>query len=154
MGKRRAARELALKMLFEVDVGKTPVEDVLAALPAEKYGAETVAFARQLLEGAVAEREHIDALLRQYAEGWSLGRMANVDRNILRLASYEILYLPDIPASVTIDEAVELAKKFSTAESGKFVNGILGHLVRHFEETPVAPAAPAAPDEPATAEPC
>jgi len=131
MGKRRRGREAALRMLFEIDVGKTPREGVVARHLAESdLDPESVEFARLLVEGTLSERQHIDELLSHYAREWSLSRMANVDRNVLRLAAYEILYLPDIPASVSVDEAVELAKKYSTGESGKFVNGILGNLIR------------------------
>jgi len=134
MGRRRSARELALKLLFQVDVGKATVAQVLDTMEAERYDAPTIAFARQLLEGTVAHYKEIDGLISHYAREWSLERMANVDRNILRLAIYEILYEPDIPVSVSVDEAVELAKKYSTSESGKFVNGILGNLLRHLDE--------------------
>jgi len=137
MGKRRSGRELALRLLFEVDVGKAPVEQVLEfSVEPDRYDAPTIAFARRLLEGTVAHARDIDALISRYAKEWSLDRMANVDRNILRLAAYEILHEPEIPASVSVDEAVELAKKYSTAESGKFVNGILGNLIRHLDEHP------------------
>jgi N utilization substance protein B len=112
-----------------------PAEEAMSLSAASNpVGAETQAFARQLVEGAVAHRPHIDYLIGKYARGWTLERMANVDRNVLRLAICELLYLPDIPPSVTVDEAVELAKKYSTGESGRFVNGILGNLVRHLEE--------------------
>jgi N utilization substance protein B len=131
MGRRRRGREAALRMLFEIDVGKTPPEAVVARQLAEsELDPESLEFARRLVEGTLAERQRIDELLGGYAREWSLSRMANVDRNVLRLAAYEILYLPDIPASVSVDEAVELAKKYSTGESGKFVNGILGNLIR------------------------
>ena len=134
MGKRRAARELALRLLFQMDVGNAPLEDVLASLDQRPQHAETIEFARRLLEGAVAERAVIDEVLERYAREWSLDRMASVDRNVLRIATYEILFLPEIPPSVSVDEAVEMVKKYSTAESGKFVNGILGNLVRHLDE--------------------
>ena len=143
MGRRRASRELALKLLFQVDVGKVPVADALAyweATAAEyaHYDPETTIFARELFEGTLAHLEEIDGIIGHYAREWSLDRMANVDRNLLRLAIYEILYRPDVPASVSVDEAVELAKKYSTAESGKFVNGILGSFLRELEAKPAA----------------
>jgi len=134
MGKRRAARELALRLLFQMDVGNAPLEDVLASLDQRPQAAETIEFARCLLEGAVAQRAIIDEVLERYAREWSLDRMASVDRNVLRIATYEILFCPEIPPSVSVDEAVEMVKKYSTAESGKFVNGILGNLVRHLDE--------------------
>jgi N utilization substance protein B len=134
MGKRRAARELALRLLFQMDVGNAPLHDVLASLDQRPHNLETIEFARLLLEGAVAQRAAIDEVLERYAREWSLDRMASVDRNVLRIATYEILFCPEIPPSVSVDEAVEMVKKYSTAESGKFVNGILGNLVRHLDE--------------------
>ena len=133
-GKRRAARVLALRLLFQMDVGNAPFDDVLAALDQGSHNPETVRFARQLLQGTVAQRAAIDEVLERYARDWTLSRMASVDRNVLRIATYEILFLPEIPPGVSVDEAVELVKKYSTAESGKFVNGILGNLVRHLDE--------------------
>jgi N utilization substance protein B len=130
MGKRRAARELALRLLFQMDVGNAPLHDVLASLDQRPHNLETIEFARLLLEGAVAQRAAIDEVLERYAREWSLDRMASVDRNVLRIATYEILFCPEIPPSVSVDEAVEMVKKYSTAESGKFVNGILGNLIR------------------------
>ncbi len=138
MSKRRAAREQALKWLYQVDVGKTCVEEVVASTD-PRLDQEGVAFARRLLDCAVANVREIDAAIARYAKEWSLDRMAAVDRNILRLAACEIMYLPDIPHSVSVDEAVELAKKYSAAESSKFVNGVLGSLLRDLEQTP-APA--------------
>jgi N utilization substance protein B len=112
-----------------------PAEEAMAiSLGSPETGADTQVFARELVETTVRNHACIDALIRKYARGWTLERMANVDRNVLRLAICELLYFSDIPASVTVDEAVELAKKYSTAESGRFVNGILGNLVRHLEE--------------------
>jgi N utilization substance protein B len=140
MSKRRAAREQALKWLYQIDVGKTPADEAMA----EAYGRlddAGLAFARELARGAVAHVTEIDELIARYAKDWSLDRMAAVDRNILRLAMFEILHLPDIPHGVSADEAVELAKKYSTADSSKFVNGVLGSLLRDLEQRP-AEAAP------------
>jgi N utilization substance protein B len=125
---------MALRALFQVDVGGLSAEEALDSTTAEgTYRESTLRFARDLVLGSTAHRERIDATIEQHARGWTLARMASVDRNVLRLAVYEILYLPDIPYSVTVDEAVELAKKYSTAESGRFVNGVLGNLVRTIE---------------------
>ena len=140
MRKRRAAREQALKWLYQVDVGKTPMEEAVA-LTHTDLDDEGVAFARQLLDGAIANIKEIDALIAHYAKDWSLDRMASLDRNILRLAILEILHMPDIPHSVSVDEAVELAKKYSTAESSRFVNGVLGSLLRELEQKPDEPPA-------------
>ena len=135
MGKRRAGRELALRILFQVDMAQVdPAEAIAAAFAEGDYEDDTLAFAQQLVLGAAQHRAGVDEVIARYARGWTLERMANIDRNVLRLATYEILYLPDIPPSVTVDEAVEMAKKYSTAESGRFVNGILGNLLRHLDE--------------------
>jgi N utilization substance protein B len=90
---------------------------------------QTASFAQTLVRGVLEKMQEIDDRLSALSTGWALDRQAAVDRNIMRLAAYEILYLPDIPTGATINEAVEIAKKYSTAESGRFVNGILGSLV-------------------------
>lgn len=128
---RRLAREAVLKALFAVDLGKIPLERVLEDVLAEAdLAPQHAAFARELAEGALGHRDESDAVISGLAVDWTVQRMAAVDRNILRLAVYEILHRPDIPDSVAVNEAVELAKKYGEAESGKFVNGILGELVR------------------------
>jgi N utilization substance protein B len=133
-GKRRRARELALRTLFQVDVGDIGVDEAIAlSFSSSDLNEATLSFARELTTGTREHLARIDDLIQKYARGWALDRMTNVDRNLLRLAIFELLYLPDIPPSVTVDEAVEMAKKYSTAESGRFVNGILGNLVRHLE---------------------
>jgi N utilization substance protein B len=135
IGSRRLSRELALRALFQVDVvGAAPEDAVETVSDVERYSEDTLAFARELVLGTSMHADELDAAIQKHAHGWTLSRMANVDRNIIRLAMYELLYLTDIPASVTIDEAVELAKKYSTAESGRFVNGVLGNVVRKLEE--------------------
>jgi N utilization substance protein B len=135
MGKRRDARELALRVLFQVDMARVePGAAMEASFSEGAHEEEALSFARQLVLGAVQHRDRIDQVINHHARGWTLDRMANIDRNVLRLAIYEILYLPDIPPSVSVDEAVEMAKKYSTAESGRFVNGILGNLLRHLDE--------------------
>lgn len=131
MGKRRSARESALKTLFQVDVGKLPLEEALAnSRLVDGDDPEIQEFAEALVRGAVREQERLDEIISHYAAGWALDRMANVDRNLLRIALYEILFLEDIPSSVSINEAVDLGKMYSTAESGRFINGILGNFVR------------------------
>ncbi|MCL5047077.1 MAG: transcription antitermination factor NusB [Actinobacteria bacterium] len=128
---RRTAREAALKVLFQVDVGKNDPEEALRSTIQEDGLQEREAgFAGDLVRGALSHLGEIDAMIAPLAVDWTLNRMANVDRNVLRLAVYEILYLDDIPASVSINEAVDLAKTYSTSESGKFVNGILGNIAR------------------------
>jgi N utilization substance protein B len=160
MGKRREARERAVQFLFQYDLN--PAEDLdraldefwesqrAAAIAGEKAPAtwgeavelppptsEEAAvrrFAEPLIRGALAHRDEADARIMRHARNWELHRMAAVDRNILRLAIYEMLHREDIPPVVSINEAVDVAKKFSTQDSGKFVNGILdkvkGELMR------------------------
>jgi N utilization substance protein B len=128
---RHEARELALRMLFELDLGKQPVDDVLQAGLAQSQLDETLqALAEEFVRGTLAHQDLIDAKIASLATDWALDRQAAVDRNILRLASYELLYRPDAPVAAVVNEAVELAKKYSTAESGGFVNGVLGALAR------------------------
>ncbi len=129
--KRRRAREVALQVLFQVDVGKSkPERALLYTLSEFNVTGETAAFARRLVEGTLAHKEEIDALIRKYAIDWDLPRMANVDRNILRLGIYEMLYHEETPLSVAIDEAIELAKTFSHEDAPRFINGILGRIAR------------------------
>jgi len=131
MGKRRSGRELAFRLLFQCDVGDVPLDEVLAAARELSEATDEVwEFAVELVRGAWQEHAELDAIISRYATGWSLERMANADRNLLRLALYEILYRDDIPQSVSINEAVELAKRYSTADSAKFINGILGSFAR------------------------
>jgi len=140
MGSRRTSREIAVRALFQIEVGRcNPSEALDQLLDEDRYPPDVLDFARELVLGVSRHRSRIDAAVDQYARGWTLERMANVDRNVLRLALFELLYLPDIPPSVTVDEAVELAKKYSTAESGRFVNGILGNVVRNLEAELASP---------------
>jgi N utilization substance protein B len=126
---RSKARKRALDVLYEADVrGADPIGTLaqrvsLADPPVNDYTIE-------LVEGVHAHRQRIDELLSEYAEGWSIERMPDVDRAILRLGVYELLWRGDVPDAVAIDEAVELAKTLSTDESPRFVNGILARVVR------------------------
>jgi len=129
--KRRDARELAMKVLYQVEVGQGPLEEVMEiTAEAVPTPPEEWEYVRQVVEGVMREQPALDRIIADRAVGWKLERIANVDRNILRLALYEILHRPEIPASVSVNEAVEMAKKYSTDESGKFVNGILGNFLR------------------------
>lgn len=128
---RKRARELAFKILFQADVGRNPWQEVLPRTLAETNLPEKSSeFLGSTVKGTVAHLKEIDAIITKYAVDWRLDRMANTDRNILRLAVHELLYMPEIPASVTASEAVELAKRYGDDESGRFVNGILGNVVR------------------------
>jgi N utilization substance protein B len=126
---RSKARKRALDVLFEADQrGLEPVAVLRERLPAADPPVPE--YAVTLVEGVVAHRERIDELLSTYSQGWTLDRMPAVDRAILRLGLFELLWCDDIPDAVAVDEAVELAKSLSTDDSPAFVNGLLGRLVR------------------------
>lgn len=123
---RRKARELALNLLYQVDISGGKEEQELAAfLKEEAPSLEVRKFALALFRGVTEKIKDIDELLEKNSAGWPLSRMARVDRNILRLATYELLYRPDIPEKVAINEAIELAKRFGSEDSPAFVNAIL-----------------------------
>lgn len=154
MSKRRHAREMAVQMLYQSDLGNTSIGAIVAAFRASGYGsidagpaagakgrstaaardkdaAETAfRYAKSLVEGTLGNLEEIDSLIRQQAEHWRLERMPAVDRNILRLAIYEFLYETDVPKLVILDEAIELAKEFGSEQSGRFVNGVLDGILK------------------------
>ena len=132
---RRVARETALRVLYSVDVGHQPVSEALEeTLQANALDEKAAEFCRLLVGGTVKSKTEIDATLDRLAVGFPTLRQTAVDRNILRLAAAEILFhVSDAPPGAVVNEAVELAKKYSTAESGKFVNGVLGTLVREVE---------------------
>ncbi len=137
MGSRRKARECALQMLFAADVAETPSDEVVQTYWAElgdtdleEPGRE---FATRLATGTLARLETLDERIRSRAEHWRIARMAIVDRNILRLAVYEFLYEPT-PRTVAINEALEIARRFSTYEATQFINGILDAIKRDLDE--------------------
>src|SRR3569833_1771201 len=128
---RRDARELALWMLYQLDIGCQPVDEVMeAALAQSHLDGHNREFAAELVSGSLNNRDAIDHMLTEFTGDWGLDRQSAVDRNILRLATYELQFRPDAPVAVGCNEAVELANKYSTAESSKFVNGVLGNLAR------------------------
>ena len=128
---RRKARETALQALFQVDVGKIPADAaVMYAIAFNDLSEDTAVFSRSIVEGVTTYQEQIDEAISQWAVDWSLERLANVDRNILRIAFYELLFCPEIPEGVAISEAVEIAKDFGDDDSSRFVNGILGQFSR------------------------
>jgi len=133
MGFRRKSRELALQMLFQLDVNKNGLNWRKQFWEIHPAPPEVRTFAEQLVDGVVGHQEEIDRLIQKHALNWTLGRMSIIDRNILRCAVFELLMLSDIPARVTMNEAIEIAKRYSDEESGSFVNGILDHIVK--EET-------------------
>lgn len=129
---RRAAREAALRALYQIDVGRSSHERALA-YNADEMGLDENArrFARSLIEGTLANLSQIDGVIAKFSQNWSVERLARTDRNILRMAIYELLFQDQVPESVAINEAVELAKAYGDVDSAKFINGILGQLVRN-----------------------
>ncbi|HEX2737837.1 MAG TPA: transcription antitermination factor NusB [Acidimicrobiia bacterium] len=123
MSTRREARERALSLCYELEVRDRDVDGMLADLPATPDEYTT-----QLARGVEEHREAIDAMLRKYSEHWALERMPVVDRAVLRMGCYELGWQPELPTGVVISEAVELAKQYSTKDSGRFVNGLLSRI--------------------------
>src|SRR5262249_35439483 len=135
MGSRRAARELALQALYQVDLLGDGQQDARSlALFWEHFDPaadpEVREFARALVDGVREQRERIDALIARAAEHWRLPRLSRVDLSLLRLGTFELIGRPEIPASVTLNEAVEIARRFGSEESASFVNGVLDHVAR------------------------
>jgi N utilization substance protein B len=128
-GRRRKARVLALQALYEIDaVGHAPEDAMARLLEAGPAPREAEAFARELVRGVLDEQERIDEVIRTTAPAWPLEQIAAIDRNILRLAIYEILIDNRVPMRAAINEAVELAKEFGGETSPKFINGVLGSV--------------------------
>jgi len=132
MIKRRRARELALQILFQADVGNLPIEEAIETTLADAsdLDKEICDYAVQLARGIWQRRSELDSQIQSVTPHWTVERMAAVDRNLIRMALYEMLHVPDVPYRVAINEAVELAKEYGSTESRRFVNGVLGALVR------------------------
>ncbi len=143
MGNRRRARELALQALYSMEFGDRSLDEVVQDMRERasealtddedlaqqiRGGADVQAFAETLIRGVHTRREAIDALLARTSTNWKVHRMAMVDRNILRLATFELRFVDDIPPKVTMNEAIEIAKRYGTAESSAFINGILDRI--------------------------
>lgn len=149
-GKRSAARETALKVLYQLDITRDDAKEGLKIFfRHHRVPVSSQPFVSRLVEGTAAHQKEIDALLARHATNWALDRMAIVDRNILRLGVYELLFdHQETPPKAVINEAVDLAKRFGTVDSGKFVNGVLDSI--HKSQTPsVPPASESAPIHPA-----
>lgn len=163
MGRRRLAREIALQALYVADVAHTEAVEAFAIVTRRDDGetdADTLEFARVLALGTLERRDELDGLIQERAANWAMNRMAAVDRNVLRLAAYELVARPDTPLGVVIDEAIEIVRKYSAEEATRFVNGVLDALkalreapkpkarkARAKKAEPEAPAEP--PSEPA-----
>jgi len=129
MGQRRLAREAAVSMLYLIDICALSLEEVLLSFwQGQIISNLTKEFANFLTQGTYHNLNRVDYLISKYAENWELNRMASIDRAILRMATFELINQLDTPINVIIDEAIEIAKKYSTADSGKFVNGILDKI--------------------------
>ena len=149
MRKRSRSREYALQLLYQADIRHADCRELLQEFWTEHQAAEEVrTFANHLVQGTVEHVGEIDALITTHADNWNLKRMAVIDRNILRLGVYELSYLDDVPPKVCINEAIELAKRFGDAESGKFINGILDAIHKAQAQRTVTPNRPdpAAPE--------
>ena len=127
--KRTRARELVLRALYLIDVrGPDALPEAPAFFAGETDDADVLAFAQQVFDGIIEHRDELDAKISGVAENWQIHRMAVIDRNLLRLGTFEFTHLADVPPKVSINEAIDLAKRYSTADSGAFVNGILDKL--------------------------
>ncbi len=141
MGKRRRSRELALQALFYMDMSKEASEETLERFCTHFNPPDSARpFFLTIVRGVLTHRAEIDRLIERFSKNWRIGRMSHVDRNVLRIAVYELLCCGDIPPKVTINEAIDIAKKFGTAESGAFINGIIDsiHLAQENGEIKVA----------------
>lgn len=131
MSKRRKAREIVLQALYEREFSDLPAGEIVERLIASRTPTEeTAAHARALLAATVTHIEEIDATIAAALENWEMGRVALVDKNILRFALAELLYFTDVPPAVIINEAIEIARRFSTEDAGRFVNGLLDRFAR------------------------
>lgn len=134
--KRRKAREYALQFLYRIDFINTsePKSEDLEAFWKDvgEKDPDSKAFAEDIIYGALKNLSEIDSVIQMAAEKWKISRIASIDRNILRLATYELLFRKDIPQAVTINEAIEIAKKYSTSESASFINGILDKIAKEY----------------------
>jgi len=129
MRKRTKARECALQILYALDIRKDGSEEIVEDYwQANENGAAVKEFAMSLIHGTLDNLQRIDKLITQHTDNWRIERMAVIDRNIIRMATCELLFMEDIPPKVAINEAVELAKKYGDEESGRFVNGVLDKI--------------------------
>jgi N utilization substance protein B len=131
MGARRKSREHALQILYQMDINRIKAEEALPLFTSLLDREELLPFTEELVLGVEKHKEFIDAVIKEHSENWRLERMATVDRNILRLAVFELLFRKDIPPKVTLNEAIDLGKKFGTQDSGSFINGVLDSVHQH-----------------------
>ena len=130
-GNRRKGRELALQALYQIAItGDASAGAVDLFLEHFEGAPQAKEFARRLVSGVVSQTVELDRVIAECTENWKLPRLAKVDLEIIRIASYELIFCPDIPANVSLDEAIEIAKRFGSAESATFINGVLDHVAR------------------------
>ncbi|HEY5649769.1 MAG TPA: transcription antitermination factor NusB [Nitrospiria bacterium] len=130
MGSRRKSRELALQMLFHWDLNRGQTDWKALFWDVHRAPDPVMAFTNTLVDGVLEHGEEIDQLIEKHALNWKITRISNVDRNILRIAVFELIYMSDIPSNVTLDEAIEIAKRYSDEQAPSFVNGVLDHLLK------------------------
>ncbi len=130
MNIRHKAREVALQILYKIDIAQNEHGEVEPYMESLQPGTEARRYCESLVSGVREKRKAIDGIIEGFSENWKMDRMAVVDRNVLRLAVYELLYGEDVPFKVAIDEAVELAKRYGSEESGAFINGVLDKVHR------------------------
>ncbi|MCU9613832.1 transcription antitermination factor NusB [Caldibacillus lycopersici] len=128
---RRTAREKALQAIFQVDVGKVDAEQAYEHVLEDE---EKDPFLEKVIYGTINHLEEIDQLISEHLENWTISRLANVDRNILRISVYEMKYMEEIPTSVAINEALEIAKKFGDENSSRFINGVLSKVKKALDK--------------------
>lgn len=129
---RRTSRELSMKLLYQMEIQKDGIKEQIEDFISENnINGEDREFICELIDGVLKNKRDIDNLIEKNLKGWKIDRISKIDLSILRLAIHEILNRPDIPLSVSINEAIELAKKYSTEESGAFINGVLGKIAEH-----------------------
>ncbi len=134
MTNRREAREYIVQLLFQMDMNPAPPDEVFEEFWVDKNAhTRTRDFVETTVQGVLAELSRIDGIIQKYAMNWEINRMGIVDRNVMRMAIYEMDRYPDIPPVVSVNEAVDLAKYFSSNESSRFVNGILDRVLRHLD---------------------
>ncbi|KPV56127.1 nitrogen utilization protein B [Paenibacillus sp. A3] len=142
--RRRLARELAVQSLYQIEMNEATAADAIAHVIEEARTEDEAQLTRErdqiaphevleLVEGTMQHKRQIDGLLSDYLKGWQMDRLSKVDREIMRLATYEMVFREDVPPKVVVNEAIEMAKNFGTEESGKFVNGVLGKMIKDLE---------------------
>ena len=147
MGTRRLSRERALQALFYMDMHRDPVEDPVGQFCSSfAQDKPTQPFFHRLVDGVQENRKKIDTVIEQFSSNWKLSRMSCVDRNVLRIAVFELLFCADIPPKVSINEAIDVGKRFGTDESGAFINGILDSIRLAMKDDKIA-FIPKTPDD-------